>query len=119
MGGRGGSGRSSAAIIQVPVVDAKAMADMDLRDAYEDVVAITNKASFNDEHGPWVTIQQLRTALSTRGWDREKQDREITRFVRERKAVAAPESNQKLMTQAFRNAAIHIGNEDKHIIAFL
>jgi hypothetical protein len=118
MGGRGGSGRSSAAVIQVPAVDAKALADMDLRDAYEDVANITNAASRNQNQGPWVTIQRLRTALSTRGWDREKQDREITRFVREGKAVAAPESNQKLMTPEFRRSAIQLGNEDKHIISF-
>lgn len=118
MGGRGGSGRSVAGLIKVPVVDADALADMDLRDAYEDVANITNAASRNQNQGPWVTIQRLRTALATRGWDREKQDREILRFIRERKAVAAPESNQKLMTQAFRDSAIRIGNEDKHIISF-
>lgn len=118
MGGRGGSGRSSAAIIQVPVVDANAMADMDLRDAYEDVAAIVNAASRNQNQGPWVTLQRLRTALATRGWDREKQDREIARFVRERKAVAIPESNQQTMTKAFDDAAIIIGNQRKHIISF-
>jgi hypothetical protein len=36
MGGRGGSGRSSAALVQVPVVDANAVADLDIRDAYDD-----------------------------------------------------------------------------------
>lgn len=122
MGGRGGSGRSSAGLIKVPVVDAKEMADMDLRDAYQDRVNInrgTSLATFNQGQGPWITLLELRTALSVRGWDREKQDREILRFIRERKAVASPLSNQKVMTDRVRNAAIHTGGQDKHIISFL
>ena len=110
MGGRGGSGRSSAAIVQMPAIDTNAIADMDIRDAYEDVLNITGQVS------KFVALQRLRVALSTRGWDRERQDREILRFVRERKGVLSPESNQKVLPQSWRDAALRMGNEDKHLI---
>lgn len=118
MGGRGGSGRSSAAIVQMPAIDSNALADRDIADAYETVLDITGarERSFQT-HGPWVTLQRLRTALSTLGWDREKQDRELLRLVRERKAIVSPESNQKTMTPEFRRAALQMGGEDKHIFS--
>ena len=111
MGGRGGSGRSSAAIVQMPAIDTNAIADLDIRDAYDDVLNITGQTS------KFVSLQRLRVALSTRGWDRERQDREILRFVRERKGVLSPESNQKVLPQSWRDAALRMGNEDKHLIS--
>lgn|SRR5688572_691303 len=112
MGGRGGSGRSSAAIVQVPTVDAGAIADLDIRDAFDDALAANpNRTSGNR----WVSLTRLRTALSVRGWDRERQDREILRFVRERKGILNPESNQKVLSKRDRDDAIQMGGEDKHI----
>ena len=110
MGGRGGSGRSSAAVIQVPAVDSNALADMDITDAYEDAVNIKGVAG-----NPWVTLQQLRTALSVRGMDRERQDRELTRFANERKGILIPEENQKTLTPAVRNAGLTYGGEVQHL----
>jgi hypothetical protein len=119
MGGRGGSGRSSAGLIQVPVVDAKALADMDLRDAYENAIDAGNvRYQTTSFQGPWITLDRLRTALKVLGWDQEKQDREITRFIREGKALSAPYNNQQVMTDAERRAAIRLGNQEKHIISF-
>ena len=110
MGGRGGSGRSSAAMITVPAVDSNALADMDIADAYEDAINIKGLTG-----NPWVTLQQLRTALSVRGMDRERQDRELTRFANERKGVLIPEENQKTLTPAVRNAGLTYGGEVQHL----
>jgi len=101
MGGRGGSGRSSAAVIQVPAGDANAMADLDIRDAYQNALdrAGRGSAPSGQTGGPWLSMLDLRTALSTLGWDRGKQDRELMRFIRERKAFVSSESNRKIMTQ--------------------
>jgi hypothetical protein len=110
MGGRGGSGRSSAAVIQVPAVDSRALADMDIADAYEDVLNIKGLSG-----NPWVTLLQLRTALSVRGMDRERQDRELTRFANERKGILVPEENQKTLTPVVRNAGLTYGGEVQHL----
>lgn len=119
MGGRGGgsSTRSPIVVAQQSIAQQNEAADLDIRDAYQQVIDITNPPDFHQQHGPWVTIQRMRTALSTLGWSRERQDEQLRRFVRERKAIANPESNQKIMTQAFRDSALRIGNEDKHIIS--
>ncbi len=112
MGGRGGgsSVRSPIVVAQQTIEQRNAMADMDIRDAYDDVLNITGQSS------PYVSLQRLRVALSTRGWDRERQDREILRFARERKGILSPESNQKVLPQSWRDAAIRMGGEDKHLI---
>lgn len=113
MGGRGGgsSARSPIVVAQQTIAQQNAMADLDIADAYEDAMNI--KAGSGDN--PWVTIQSMRTALSVRGWSRERQDEQLRRFVRERKGVANPESNQKTLTKALRDSALNIGNENKHI----
>ena len=125
MGGRGGSGRSSAAIVQMPVMDTQALeslADADIRDAAEMAIdSMHNPDQVRErdsrDHGPWISLLRLRTALSTLGWDRERQDRELHRFFRQRKANLIPESNQKALTKAHRDAALNVGREDKHLIA--
>lgn len=112
MGGRGGgsSTRSPIVVAQQTIAERNAVADLDIRDAYDDVLNITGQSS------RYVSLQRLRVALSTRGWDREKQDRELLRFTRERKAILIPESNQKVLPQSWRDAALRMGNEDKHLI---
>lgn len=118
MGGRGGgsSVRSPIVVAQQTIAEANALADMDIRDAYQQVIDITNPTK-HQQGGPWVTIQRMRTALSSLGWSRQRQDEQLRRFIRDRKGVAIPESNQKTMTQAFRESALRIGNEDKHIFS--
>lgn len=113
MGGRGGSGRSSAAIIQVPAVDANQLADMDIRDAYQNALDASGRGSkpSGQQGGPWLSLLRLRTALSQLGWDREKQDRELMRFIRERKAFVSSEPNRKAMSQRDRDAALARGGD--------
>jgi hypothetical protein len=110
MGGRGGSGRSSAAVIQVPAGDANAMADLDIRDAYDDALNIKGNTG-----NRWVTLQALRTALSVRGMSRERQDRELTRFANERKGILLPEEIQRTLTPGVRDAGLRYGGEINHL----
>ena len=109
MGGRGGSGRSSAAVA-MPAVDANTLADMDIRDAMEDVVNITGQSS------PWVSLQRLRTTLSTRGWDTERQDQELTRFVSQGKGRLLAEEDPGLLTKELRRAKLAYGDDNYHLI---
>lgn len=112
MGGRGGSGRSSAALIQVPAVDSNAIADLDIADAYEDAMNIKGKPQ-----NPWVTLESMRTALNVRGMDRERQDRELIRFANERKGILIPEENQKVLTKGQRDAGLTYGGEVQHLFS--
>lgn len=113
MGGRGGSGpsqsreRSGGA---ATAVDGNALADADIRDAVEDVLNITGQTS------QWVTLQRLRTALSTRGWSEDRQDEQLTRFVREGKASLLVEEDAGLVTKAVRRSALAYGDENYHLI---
>ncbi len=93
------------------MVDTKTAADM-ITWAYEAYIA-ERPAGTNS---PWmsVTILARRVDLSID---------EITEGVRHLMRtvpgfVAAPESNQKSLTQADRACALWIGNQDKHLIAF-
>lgn len=120
MGGRGGgsSTRSPIVVAQQTLAERDAMADQDIRDAYDNVIDIMGaQHRRNAGAGPQVSLLRLRTALSTRGWDRDRQDRELLRFVRERKGILIPESNQKALTKAHRDASLRVGNEDKHLIS--
>lgn len=124
MGGRGGgsSTRSPIVVAQQTLAEREAMADMDIRDAYEAAIdASPNPArtrdTMNAGSGPWISMVRMRNALSTLGWSRERQDTELTRFLRQRKSIMIPESNQKAMDKRDRDAALHIGNEDKHLIS--
>src|SRR6187402_697489 len=110
MGGRGGSGQRAAAITYVPVADPGVIADMDIRDSIEDVVNITGQTS------PWVSLQRLRVALSTRGWDSDRQDRELSRFVSEGKASLLAEEDRGLLTKELRRAALAYGDDNYHLI---
>lgn len=115
MGGRGGgsSVRSPIVVAQQSIAERNAMADMDIRDAYQnalDAMGRGNKPS-GQEGGPWMSMLRLRTALSQLGWSREKQDTELMRFIRERKAFVTPESNRKVMSQRDRDAALHRGGD--------
>ena len=115
MGGRGGSGTPEArqpALVKVPSVNADELADRDVRDAYEDVLNITNSQV------AWVDLTRLRTALNTRGMSRDRQDEALLRMVDQRKIRLIPEENQKVISDRDRAAAIRLSGEDKHLIAF-
>jgi len=83
---------------------------MDIRDAVDDVFNITGQSS------PWVSLQRLRTALSTRGWDTERQDRELTRFVSQGKGRLLAEEDSGLLTKELRRAKLAYGDDNYHLI---
>lgn len=112
MGGRGGSGRSSAA------VPTTLTPEMQLRMAYDAVSKLMNQSAHNQSQGPWVTLVDLRPRLAAIGMGREQQDQEIRRAVRERRAVMGAILYNIHKTQADRDAQIIIGNEPHHFISF-
>lgn len=112
MGGRGGgsSVRSPIVVAQQSIADQNAVADLDIRDAYDDAINIKGLTG-----NPWVTLQQLRTALNVRGWSRERQDSQLRRFADQRKGILIPEENQKTLTKAVRDAGLTYGGEVQHL----
>lgn len=119
MGGRGGSGNRAAAIVQAPVVDSNMLADMDIRDAYQNALDAAGRGDkpSGQEGGPWIDMLRLRNALSQLGWDRERQDRELMRFIRERKAFVSSESNRKIMTPRQIDAQLLRGGDTIDVIS--
>jgi hypothetical protein len=68
-----------------------------------------------EEGGP-VSIAAMRDELGTRH-DRATVDEALTHLADEPGVAIYPESNQKTLTQAKRDAALHMGAQDLHIIA--
>ncbi|WP_051386245.1 hypothetical protein [Actinokineospora inagensis] len=66
--------------------------------------------------GGWVDLVDLRTEL----WQQSRtaQDAHLARMSRERKIHLVPESNRKTITSADQAAAIRIGGEWNHLIAW-
>lgn len=64
--------------------------------------------------GSWVSLTRLRDHLGER-YPRDVVDAALRRLMRSRKIVLAPESNQKTLTRRDREAAINIGDQDKHL----
>lgn len=119
MGGRGGSARSSAegpAATQAPAAEANlspgpsTVADRAIRAAWER----------EGDRDAWVGMEKVRAELANNGiTDRQQQTEEIKKFVRARKGVAIPQSNQKVMTDRRRDAAVTLGNEQKTLLKVL
>jgi hypothetical protein len=65
--------------------------------------------------GAWVMLTQLRAALGHA--DREQVDAALIQLNREPDVHIVPESNQKVLTQDERAAAVSIGNQDRHLIS--
>lgn len=105
MGGRGGSGRSSAG------VPAATLSEQDkvfaaIRSSYGPV-ADANIASLTD----------VRRRLSAMGMDRGEQDAALRRLFRARVINLFAADNQKVLTEQDRAARIDIGNDLKlHIM---
>lgn len=110
MGGRGGAPMRAQANAVASAVGSDGLADRDIRDAVEDVFNITGQSS------QWVSLQRLRTALSTRGWDTDRQDRELTRFVSQGKGSLLTEDDEGLLTKAVRRSALGYGDDNYHLI---
>jgi hypothetical protein len=65
--------------------------------------------------GAWVTLDKLRQALGTA--PRNQVDAALIRLHQAPDVRLVPESNQKVLTDAVRAAAVSVGNQDKHAIA--
>lgn len=112
MGGRGGSGRSSAA------VPTTLTPEMQLRMAYDAAGQLVNEASRNQNQGPWVALTSLRPRLAAMGMSREQQDAELLRAVRSRKAVLASILYQVHKNQEDRDTELMMGGMPHHYISF-
>ena len=80
----------------------------DIRDAYDNLAA---------RPGSWVSLNRLRKKLSQK-LPRERVDEALRLLERRPDVAMVPESNQKTLTPAEREAAINIGDQDKHLILF-
>lgn len=80
----------------------------DIRAAYDQLTA---------RPGQWVSLSRLRDKLAE-DLPRDRVDEALRRLERQPNVNIVPESNQKVLTQRDRDAAVHIGAQDKHLIAF-
>lgn len=76
-----------------------------IRAAYRSLVA---------SPGGWVSLTRLRPALGD--VPRAEVDDALRRLYREPDVNLVPESNQKVLTPEDRAAAVHVGDQDKHLI---
>ncbi|AOS64599.1 hypothetical protein TL08_19040 [Actinoalloteichus hymeniacidonis] len=67
------------------------------------------------ESGSWVSLTRLRAALDF--LPRAEFDAALRELAAKPATQLIPEANQKTLTEADRAAAIHLGGEDKHLIA--
>lgn len=72
-------------------------------------------AKLAPEPRAWVGLSALRDALN--GESRGEVDQALRRLNRAADVNIIPESNQKVLTQDDRDAAVRIGGEDRHLIA--
>jgi hypothetical protein len=63
----------------------------------------------------WVPLRRLREHLN--GIDRDELDKELTELLGAHAVRLIPESNQKTLTEADREAALWIGGQYRHLIA--
>ena len=68
-----------------------------------------------EEPGAWVSLTRLRPFLAD--VPDEVVDDALRRLSRDAGVNIVPESNQKVLTDADRRAALHIGGQDKHLLA--
>ena len=65
--------------------------------------------------GAWVNLSRLRDALPH--LSRDEVDEALVRLNLEPWAYLIPEANQKTLSEADRDAAVHVGGEDKHLLS--
>lgn len=68
--------------------------------------------------GDWVGVIDLRAELDARGVSREAQDAHLTRLSAEGLIHLVPESNRKALRAEDHAAAIRLGGDDCHLIAW-
>jgi hypothetical protein len=80
--------------------------EADIRAAYDALVS---------RPGAWVNLSRLRDALPH--LTRDEVDEALLRLNLEPWAYLIPEANQKTLSEADREAAVHVGGEDKHLLS--
>lgn len=78
-----------------------------VRDAYKELAS---------KQGQWVGLNELRERLG-KNLPRHKVDQALQLMYIHSNVHLTPESNQKTLTQADRDAAVHIGGQNKHLIS--
>ncbi|MEV4344012.1 hypothetical protein AB0J83_05995 [Actinoplanes sp. NPDC049596] len=71
--------------------------------------------ALKDEPGGWVSLTRLRLCFPD--VPRAAVDDALRRISREPGVTVAPQSNQKVLTDADHAAALHIGGQDKHVLS--
>ncbi|MEU8242058.1 hypothetical protein AB0C07_27715 [Actinoplanes missouriensis] len=71
--------------------------------------------ALTDEPGGWVSLTRLRRFFGD--VPRAGLDEALRRVSREPGVTLAPQSNQKVLTDADHAAALHIGGQDKHVLS--
>ncbi|HEX6345718.1 hypothetical protein [Umezawaea sp.] len=95
-------GRAAAVPTAPRAVDPEA----EIRAAYDALVS---------RPGAWVNLSRLRDALPH--LSRDEVDEALVRLNLEPWAYLIPEANQKTLSEADREAAVHVGGEDKHLLS--
>lgn len=67
------------------------------------------------EPGGWVSLTRLRSFFGD--VSRATMDDALRKVSREPGVTVAPQSNQKMLTDADHDAALHIGGQDKHVLS--
>lgn len=91
---------------QPPAPAAGAGPEVELRSAYAELAS---------RPGGWVSLLQLRQAVPS--LPRTTVDAALISLYQQPGVSLIPEENQKVLTPADREAAVEIGNQDKHLIA--
>ena len=71
--------------------------------------------ALKDEPGGWVSLTRLRPFFGD--VSRATMDDALRKISREPGVTVAPQSNQKVLTDADHQAALHIGGQDKHVLS--
>lgn len=85
--------------------------------ATTDVQVIDGTIDILTAAGDFVTLADLRAEWDTAGVDRDQLDRALTALHAAHRISLIPESNQKVLTDSQRAAALHLGGEDRHLAA--
>lgn len=81
----------------------------------------TNRPRIDGRKSDWITLRHLRDTIDAypdTDWTREQIDQALTELMDSQQIHLIPESNQKMLTPADRKAAIWLGGEYLHLLAF-
>lgn len=98
---------------QERAADGRSAAERHIRQAYAELRTRGGRSEMFE----WISLTHLREELAARGMSRGEQDRALWALMRMEGVNLVPENNQKTLTEADREAALHIGGQDKHLIS--